>query len=56
MPVSIDEVSAEIAPPTGEARAIAPAPEATPAREQLLRRQREQAEHLTQRTERVRAD
>ena len=55
MPVAIDEVSAEIAPPA-EPRAAAPAPEAMPGREQLLRRQREFTEQLAQRAERVRAD
>jgi hypothetical protein len=56
MPVAIDEISTEIVAPNAAAGAAAPATEATPAREKLLRRQRELTEHLAGRAERVRAD
>lgn len=55
MAVTIDEMTAEIAAPA-ETRAAPPAATPAPAREEQLRRERDQLEHLQRRDARVHAD
>ena len=56
MPVTIDEVSAEITPPPADAN-VQPAPTmSAPTPEQTARRQLEMLEHLEVRAMRLRAD
>jgi len=56
MPVTIDEVSAEVAPPTAEPPPTRPDVSPTPSLETESRRLRELLNRLAQREERLRAD
>jgi hypothetical protein len=56
MPLTIDQVSAEVGAPEGPAPSAEPAAGAQPPKPSDLRRQREQLERMYQRASRIAAD
>lgn len=56
MPLTIDQVSAEVGPPEGRLQSAEPAAPAQPPQPSDLRRQREQLERMYERACRIAAD